>query len=85
MGADDTADETDGEGDEAAEEPEDRAVSRQPRFTITGRRDLEMDTIGWLIFLILIVILLPLLPFLLLLAALTRLLGFGRPRAVSWG
>lgn len=81
MGADDTA-EQDGEGED--EEPDQRAVSRAANFTITGRRDLEMDTIGWMIFLILIVVILPLLPFILLLAAVTRLLGFGRPRAVSW-
>ena len=71
--------------DNGEDEPQGPLALRPPsHFTITGRRDLEMDAIGWLIFLIMIVLLIPLVPILLVLAAISKLLGFGRPRAVSW-
>lgn len=76
------------ESDEETEPGEDRgplAIDPPSHFTITGRRDIEMDAIGWVIFLLLLVLVLPLLPFLAVLVALTRLAGWGRPRAVSWG
>ena len=74
MGSEETDD------DEAA----DTVTYRPSRRTITGRRDLEMDAIGWLMFLIMLVLVIPLLPIIALLALIGKLLGFGRPRAISW-
>lgn len=55
------------------------------RPPMTGHRVLEMDAIGWAIFIALLVIMIPLLPLIALLIVITRLLGWGRGRTVSWG
>lgn len=53
------------------------------RPAMTGHRVLEMDAIGWLIFIPLLLILIPLLPILIPLAILMRLLGRGE-RRTGW-
>ena len=45
-----------------------------------GRRDSEMNSIGWGLFLVIVVLLFPLLPYLLIGYAIAKLLGYGRRR-----
>lgn len=67
------------------EDGQDAAVDPRERLpTMTGRRDLEMDAIGWLIFASLLILMIPLLPAVVLAIILTKLLGLtGRDR-LSW-
>ncbi len=57
----------------------------QIRPSMGGHRVLEMDVLGWIIFLALLLVLLPVLPFLVVVVVLMRLLGLGERRTVSWG
>lgn len=81
MGADSSETETSSDDGE-------EAVSLDPRSnrlpTMSGRPDLEMSVIGWLIFLIMIVLLLPLLPALVLAVILGKLIGMRRQSRLSW-
>lgn len=46
-----------------------------------GRRDVEMNTVGWAIFLILVALLVPLLPFLAIVWLLQRIFDRATPRS----
>lgn len=73
------------EADEEDEEDEAHPIEGSPeRPSMTGQRILEMDAIGWGIFIALLIVLLPLLPIIVLLLVLGRLLGLGEGRTVSW-
>lgn len=48
-----------------------------------GHPDIEMDTIGWAIFLGIVILLVPLLPFLVIVWVLTKLFGFARNQTDS--
>ena len=67
--------------DAETEEPTDPR-SRLP--TMGGRRNLEMDAIGWLIFAGILIVLIPLLPAILLAVLLSKLLGFTGRKRLSW-
>ena len=54
------------------------------RPVMGGHRVLEMDALGWLIFLGLLIILIPLLPALLVLVIFLRLFGWSDRRLFSW-
>ncbi len=73
------------EADESAADESATEDLRIGRPTIHGRRDFEMDVIGWGIFIILIVLMLPLLPALVLVVIVAKLLRLGTPRRLSWG
>ncbi len=68
-----------------SEEDEAHPIEASPvRPVMTGHRVLEMDVLGWIIFIALAIVLLPLLPIIILLVLLMRLLGLGERRTLSW-
>lgn len=52
--------------------------------TMQGRRDLEMNVIGWLLFIGLLIVMIPLLPAIILAVAIAKLLGYTGDRQLSW-
>ena len=72
------------DGDESEESPG-VLDPRTVRPTMHGRRDLEMDAAGWLIFIGMFILLIPLIPAIVLVVIVSKLLGLGRPRRLSWG
>lgn len=75
-----------GEGTDEAEtdESEEPAAPSRKIPSMSGRRDLEMDVIGWIIFIGMVILLIPLIPFVVLLVIVSKLLGLGRERGLSW-
>ena len=72
------------ESAEAEPEDEPAAAARVATPTMVGRRVLEMDVIGWIIFVGVIVIMIPLLPLLALIVIVMRLLGYPGDRRLAW-
>ena len=82
------ADESEGaeEGEDADQEetagPEDPRGGRRP--TMGGQPNLEMNVIGWIVFIGMIILLIPLLPAFLLAVILAKLFGYSGDRELSW-
>ena len=71
--------------DDSDEEPTDEQTDPRERLpTMRGRRDFEMDVLGWLLFIVLLVLMIPLLPAIVLGIALTKLLGMSGDQHLSW-
>lgn len=60
------------------------ADARVATPSMVGQRVLEMDVIGWIIFVGVIVVMIPLLPLLALIAIVLRLLGYRGHRRLAW-
>ncbi|MFC6837027.1 DUF7535 family protein [Halomarina ordinaria] len=67
-----------------SQEPESDGLATRAIDTVTpgyfGRRDVEMDAIGWALFLGLVILLVPLLPFLVIVWAISKLFEQGASR-----
>lgn len=71
---------------EDEEDPSTPLIDPRDRLpTMHGRRDFEMDVIGWLVFIVMLVVLIPLLPAIVLAVVLARLLRLTGDRHLSWG
>ena len=71
---------------EAAEEDteEPAAAARVAHPSMSGTRVLEMDVIGWIIFLGVVILMIPLLPLLVLIIIVLRILGYPGDRRLAW-
>lgn len=71
----------------AAENAQDDAtpIGGSPiRPSMHGHRVLEMDAIGWIMFIALLILVIPLLPLLVLIILIARVLGWGSDQQLSW-